>query len=73
MLTSIPKAASKEKIVAAFQKFDKNGDGVIDWEEFQQVRIPGQTGLYLTNVEGISHGRPGPTEKNIRPVRYCKT
>ena len=32
-------AASKEKIVAAFKKFDKNGDGVIDWEEFQQVRI----------------------------------
>ena len=35
---SILKAASKEKIVAAFKKFDKNGDGVIDWEEFQQVR-----------------------------------
>ena len=33
------KAASKEKVVAAFKKFDKNGDGVIDWEEFQQVRI----------------------------------
>ena len=33
------KAASKEKIVAAFKKFDKNGDGVIDWEEFKQVRI----------------------------------
>ena len=31
------KAASKEKIVAAFKKFDKNGDGVIDWDEFQQV------------------------------------
>lgn len=24
--------------MAAFRKFDKNGDGVIDWDEFQQVR-----------------------------------
>lgn len=30
-------AASQEKIAAAFRKFDKNGDGVIDWDEFQQV------------------------------------
>ena len=37
--SDVLKAASKEKIVAAFKKFDKNGDGVIDWEEFQQVRI----------------------------------
>ena len=33
----LPQAASQEKIAAAFRKFDKNGDGVIDWEEFQQV------------------------------------
>ena len=33
----ITQAASQEKIAAAFRKFDKNGDGVIDWDEFQQV------------------------------------
>ena len=33
----LPQAASQEKIAAAFRKFDKNGDGVIDWDEFQQV------------------------------------
>ena len=30
-------AATKEMVEAAFRKFDRNGDGVLDWEEFQQV------------------------------------
>ena len=67
IFTSILKAASKEKIVSAFKKFDRNGDGVywmkdvkyslnksilsitgvIDWEEFQQVRIRSFYILYL--------------------------
>ena len=31
--------ATREKIEAAFKKFDLNEDGFIDWEEFQQVAI----------------------------------
>ena len=25
--------------MSAFRKFDQNGDGVIDWDEFQQVEM----------------------------------
>ena len=42
--------ASQEKIVSAFRKFDKNGDGVIDWEEFQQVRWPGDRRLLILAI-----------------------
>ena len=32
-------AATKEMVEVAFRKFDRNGDGVLDWEEFQQVGL----------------------------------
>ena len=27
-----------DRVEAAFEKFDKDGDGFIDWEEFQEVK-----------------------------------
>ena len=35
------KPATMEMVEIAFRKFDRNGDGVLDWEEFQQVGSQG--------------------------------
>ena len=48
------KPATMEMVEIAFRKFDRNGDGVLDWEEFQQVGSQGDhlsiTGYYNIDI-----------------------
>ena len=32
-----------DRVEAAFKRFDTDGDGYIDWEEFKQVRFGSQS------------------------------
>ena len=33
------KDTAMDRVEAAFRKFDSDGDGYIDWEEFKQVKV----------------------------------